>query len=298
MEPILLFLIIQAISIISFCLFLYILNFYPKILKSISSFLRKITSEKKFNIIIVFTVFILSVTLASILSYYFFSYIDSVDVVIAKKSEFDKWEKSLQIAVSVGTFFGILASIKIYEYTDKRQVYQYTLSLFEKFRDERFSKIRDRAWQVRKKWDKDEKNYKHKLIEASFEKTTEIKASPTPETEQEPLNDPNDKALLKEDIKAVRDLFEFYSNLICYKDIPEALISYRFFYYGWWRPFLYTMAKIHDDKYEINKDLNEIETFDYQRYMDNISYIYKLKQLDEIFGFKGVDEKMIIHDLG
>ncbi|WP_460958638.1 hypothetical protein [Spirosoma litoris] len=79
----------------------------------------------------------------------------------------NRWEKSLTLAASTASFLALAVSIKIWQDTDKRQINLATLSLFEKFRDDRFHDIRHRAWKVKNKWD-NQKGYKEKFEKAAF----------------------------------------------------------------------------------------------------------------------------------
>ncbi|WP_421825925.1 hypothetical protein [Larkinella sp.] len=213
----------------------------------------------------------------TISSYLMYNFIDS------SKTQFEKLEKSLQVGVSVAGFLSLIVSIKIFRDTDRRQLSQATLNLFEKFTDTKFAEIRYAAWEVRRKWFH-EKGYKEKYIASAF---------PPNDVESEMSSD-ND---FREDIKNVRDLFDFFSTLVAYEDSKETIRICRLFYYGWWRNFLYEIAKVSDQYYTPNIEIKQKYkyTFNYSLYAKTVSYVAILKKLDIIFEFEGVKEEEIFH---
>lgn len=231
-------------------------------------------------------VFLILTILSTSVLYLIFSAVDKEDKGF-KKNPFELLEKSLPIAVTTAGFLSVIASIKIWQDTDKRQVDQAVLNLFEKLRDSRFSDIRKSAWDVKIKWEENKHDYQNKLQAKGFKTTID----------QSSLNNLSDADLaqLRADMIAIRDLFQFYSGLIIYKDRPEALANCFYFYYDWWRSFLYVIAKMHDENYSKNIRLKQLQKFDHDHYLNNISYTSKLVQLDHMFGFKYVPSDEVFY---
>ncbi|GAB4015296.1 hypothetical protein GCM10028808_40240 [Spirosoma migulaei] len=193
-------------------------------------------------------------------------------------AEFSRWEKAIQIAVSITGFLSLLISVKIWQDSDKRQVSQAAISLFEKFRDERFAKIRSEAWIKRNKYYYEE-GYREKIIDASAKIEEEYKYN-----------------FLMQEMRVVRDLIEFYTVLSEYKGCEEIIKKCRYFHYGYWRHFLYEIAELHDN---YNLPVSTFEEFydsEYKKYVVGISYVATLKRMDRLVGFENIPENFKFHE--
>lgn len=288
------FLDIAWIMFIWSILYAIFINIRQSPLVLIANYLRK-PNQKIYVLLAIYSMFMVLITiLFGIISYWIFY------LFAPNKEKIEILEKSSQVAVSAAGFLAIIISIKIYRDTDRRQVTQITLSLFEKLRDDKFANIRDRVWEVRRKWNSDE-NYKIKFEKYAFLKNNSIK---NVSIERElvigdklTIEEEEEKIAFRKDIKDVRDLFEFYSNLVIYEDVPEAFHHFKYFYYGWWRSFLYEIAEMHDKKYIYIENIDD-NFIDYELYKKNMSYVDRLKRLDKMFIFNNLPHKMDLHEWG
>jgi len=262
-------LIIFIIDVAAVVFMLYYLIKEPTWLKL---FLRISRDNNYILAIYLILLFIFSIFITLIV-YYFYYYIPINDI------DYGRWEKSISTGISSASFIAIIITIKVWQDTDRRNINQVTLILFEKFRDDRFYKIRAKAWIVKNKWD-NEKGYKERLISSSFENVKLL-----------------NKGQLDEDMKSIRDLIEFYTILSGCTGSEEAMRVCRYFYYGWWRRFLYEIARIHDDYYKPINILNEHNKKDYENYTTAISYTEKLKKLDQLCHMDHFDIYKDIHQL-
>lgn len=242
--------------------------------------------------VLVYTIlFFLSSSLISWVLHLFFASIDSWD-----DNNFSKWEKSFTLGFSSTGFLALIVTLRIFQKSDMRLVRQTTLQIFEKFRDDRFLEVREKVWEIQKKWHADTK-YKEALINAAYtlNQQSQSELGEEKELDNQVKKERNVKDNLKKDMNDIRRLFEFYTSLLDFADIPEVLISYRYFHYGWWRRFLYEIAFIEDKHNICNSELEKFEFFDYEKYVDETSHVNKLIKLDEIFGFTGIPYDFVFH---
>ena len=168
-------------------------------------------------ITIIITIFIASLTVL----YYLF---------LDKTSSFNEWIKIIQASLSVSGFTGIIYSIEIARKSARRSLNADSISLFDKFRDKRFEEIRNKAWNVKEKWDDNKENYREEVIKAYFTKTK-------PGSRPHPLH---------KELFSVFELIEFYNMLSVNKESAALIKSFRYFYFDYWREFLYEIAEILD----------------------------------------------------
>lgn len=199
------------------------------------------------------------------------------------KANFEKWDKSITVAISISGFISLILTLSIWRSNDQRQIGLSAINLFDKFRDERISKIRDSVWAVRIKWFNQE-NYKTELLSFSYSKMNERMFS-------EELN-----KTLKEDLRNLYDLFEVFNILSLHTENSEIIKRCRYFYYLWWRKFLYEVAIELDNNESnfISDEFKEYETV-YEEYLDNISYVKTLNRLDKALGFSKIPYDLEIH---
>jgi hypothetical protein len=238
---------------------------------------RKIRRNHTELAIYLLALIILSIIVAFVFHHFFYT----LDNGKTRKENFELWEKSLPIAISATGFLSLLITVKIWQDTDKRQVNQAALSLFEKFRDESFIDLRRRAWLIRNKW-MNEEGYKERMQEYVYD----------------PANFyvPYDDNLYMKEFVDVRALFEFYAVLTSYTGSEDIIKSCRYFYYGWWRPFLYEVAPMHDQYYRPTTKFIEEYPEDYVEYQTNMTYLETLRKLDRMIGFDHLPDDLVIHD--
>ncbi|WP_460473470.1 hypothetical protein [Emticicia fontis] len=237
---------------------------------------QKLSQNQTTTLLLYFVFFILLAILFANVAHIFFLNLKSKGS--SGDIEFSEWEKSLQIGISISGFLSLLVSIKIWQDTSKQEISQATISLFEKFRDEDFSKIRMEAWKIRNKWYL-ENNYKQEIIESSKK-----------------LHEEYDTNQFMQTMKPVRRLIEFYTILSQYKGNEDIVKRCRYFHYGYWRPFLYEIAKLHDEYNTPVTEFSNKYTMQYQEYIKGISYVETLKNMDRFVGFEGIKEDFRFHD--
>lgn len=105
------------------------------------------------------------------------------------------------------------------------------------------------------------------------------------------------EALLKVDyIHGVYDVLDFYCALKEYQPDRKIMQEASYFFYDWWRKFLYEVARIYEK--ENDKRLNpelEKKLEKYKEFKGSLQFTRKLKELDVICGFQGLDEEFEIY---
>jgi hypothetical protein len=202
-----------------------------------------------------------------------------------KKANFEKWDKSLTIAVSISGFISIILTLSIWRSSDQRQIGLSAINLFDKFRDERISLIRNKVWFVRAKWNTNIE-YRKNLIEFAFSKMNEKEIIKENQIEN-----------LADDLHNLYDLFEIFNILSLHTENTEIIKKCRYFYYLWWRKFLYEVA-IELDHYEENSINLEFKSYEneFKNYIENISYVGTLKRLDKALGFSKIPCDIEVHN--
>lgn len=192
------------------------------------------------------------------------------------------------LAVSLTAFASIIFTLQQTRNDNQNELKQITIDLFKELRGAHFRDARDKAWQVKSKWDKNQKGYQKKLLIAMFTDKT---------------NSESGVEISKEQIQAIYDLIGFYSMLSLYEGNETHLKALNYFYYGWWRKFLYELALEKDSRRStdlfIEDDLkNGKVKFDRDEYIKNISFVSSLKRLDGLCGFKNLPIDFEIHKSG
>lgn len=185
----------------------------------------------------------------------------------------DGFLKILGVAISVTGFLSIILTIIESRKNIQREIQKNTVDLFREFRSEKLRKARNDGWEVKKKWFGQE-DYKQKYLNHNFNNPTEI---------------PN--AELEIDTHAVYDLLEFYMVLSSSEITQDVLKTFRFFYYGWWRKFLYSIAEEIEKKRKMNLEVLKNSP----AYVESLSFTNNLKKLDKLCGFEGIKPDEELH---
>ncbi|TYA74930.1 hypothetical protein [Seonamhaeicola marinus] len=215
---------------------------------------------------------LLTIVLTHLLLYFLFDY----HIFQPEKTTDEKVAEFLNILTPAISIVGFLSIILTIVYTRKsilRELNSGTQELFSLFRSEKNEALRYRAWEVKQKWE-NEPGYKKKLIDYKYGEREETK---------------NKK--LNKDINSVFEILEFYLMLSNYHDNKQLFKSYRYFYYGWWRKFLYDIG----GEIEKSRKCNENIRKSHPDYFKAISYTESLKRLDEICGFHDIPIDEEIH---
>ncbi|WP_406684341.1 hypothetical protein N1F78_01020 [Seonamhaeicola sp. MEBiC1930] len=227
------------------------------------------------DLIYPFVLIILLGILFSIIIYFFIDIFVGYDIFNEpiKEKRLDGTLKIIGTAISITGFISIIVAIIYSKKSIQRDIQKGTIELFQEFNDERFKEIRTKAWVVKEKWEK-KKNYRKKFIDHNFH-------NPKQKKDEE----------LEEEINVIYKLLEFYLVISTFEENKTILQSLRYFYYGWWRPFLYDISS----EIESNRKINEIIKTSKSDYLDNISYTQSLERLDRICGLEKIPKNTIIH---
>lgn len=184
--------------------------------------------------------------------------------------------KIIGVAISVTGFLSIILTIYYTEIGIRREIEQNSINLFREFRSKDFFEVRKNAWKIKEKWNNHE--YQKELIKYLKE-----------DAQVKPQNE------LDYEIQTMYDLLEFYCILSHYSGNPESFKKLKYFYYGYWRPLLYSFSNFID---ELRKeDISSIIILETD-YFKNISYSTSLNKLDEICGFTKYDKNLVFHAKG
>lgn len=222
-----------------------------------------------------FLAILLGSILLSIGVYFSMNYVIGFDILLENdySKKLDSLCKIVGISISLIGFVSIIITINQSRKSIQRDVQQNSVELFKELRNQEFLSARRRAWKVKEKW-YNEEGYRYNLIIYNFQKISE---QTNPELDQE--------------IKDVYQLLEFYLLVSQYEGNPAVLKSLRYFYYGWWRPFLYDFAY----QIENNSKVNEQIKNEQSSYFEDISYTNTLRRLDQLCGLSKFPENTIFH---
>lgn len=190
-----------------------------------------------------------------------------------KVKRLDATIKILGTSISLTGFISIIVAIIYSKKSIQQDIQKGTIELFQEFNGERFKSIRGEAWKVKEKW-YNEKNYRKRFLDYNLN-----------------IADRKTNKELDKDIGVIYELLEFYLIVSSYDGNQQILRSLRYFYYGWWRPFLYDIG----GEIEKNRGINPILFQTKNEYIDNISYVKNLEKLDEICGLQKIAKDIEIH---
>lgn len=185
----------------------------------------------------------------------------------------DALTKLLTISIAITGFLSIIFTIIHSRKNIQREIKKNSVDLFQIFRSEKIRNARSLGWRVKQKWTNDT-SYKQEFLKFLF---------------NNPDSEPNADLLKETD--AIYDLLEFYHLVGNYEGDCEHLKSYRYFYYGWWRRFLYEMAY----QIESHRKVNPLVHVHCPDYLDNISYTKDLQQVDKLCGLENIPIHEDIH---
>lgn len=216
--------------------------------------------------------------LFSIIVYVFIDIALGYDVINEpdKAKKLDAIIKILTTSISITGFISVIFAIIYSQKNIQREIQNRTIELFKEFNSNRFKEIRSKAWIIKHKWYND-KNYKNRFLELSYNSTLR-------KADHE----------IDREISVVYELLEFYLIVSSCEGNESILRGVRYFYYGWWRPFLYDVGSEIEDRRGICPIVTSIKN----DYVDNISYIKNLEKLDKICGLDKIPKDMIIHGDG
>lgn len=190
-----------------------------------------------------------------------------------KDKRLDGLIKILGTSISITGFVSIIVTIIQSRKTIQKDLQQSTIDLFKEFRSEKFKNTRDRVWGLMNNWMQTE-GFKQKFIDYNFKQDNK-------KVEEE----------LDKDIKALYDMLEFYLILSVYEGNENVLKALRYFYYGWYRHFLYDIAKEIESNRQVNPLLSSYKT----SYLSDLSYVSNLERLDRLCGLDKIPKNTIIH---
>lgn len=192
----------------------------------------------------------------------------------------------LSLSATISAFTSIYFSINEAKNARSNELKQTTIDLFRELRSERFTKVTTHCWAIKTKWDKNESDYKSKLISSMFSEIENLES---------------DIQITKEQIQAIWDLTGFFTILSLYNDNNDDIKKLNYFYYGWWRKFLYELAELRDDRrirdtfsFEDCRNIN----FNRNTYVDNVTLKPILQRLDKLCGFENIPESFEFHKSG
>lgn len=228
-----------------------------------------------FELIYPFFLILLLGILFSTVIYFFINVFVEYDILTEPHNNIrlDGTIKIIGTAISLTGFISIIVAIIYSKKSIQRDAQKGAIELFQEFNGKEFKKTRTKAWAVKYKWE-NEKNYKKKFLNYNFSNAVKK----------------DDKKLNKE-INVVYKLLEFYLVISTYKENKDILQSLRYFYYGWWRPFLYDIANEIENNRKINNKVQEAKS----DYIENIMYTRNLERLDQICGLENIPRDTKIH---
>lgn len=193
--------------------------------------------------------------------------------LLDQEKRVDAFTKIIGVAISLTGFLSIILTIIQSRRNIQREIQKNTIDLFREFRSEKVKQARNRAWAVRDKWYNNE-TYKAEYLKFNFDNPDNV------ENEQ-----------LSNDTNAIYDILEFYLIVSAYDGNKDVIKAFRYFYYGWWRPFLYEVATEIETHRKCNPLLNTYSP----EYIDGVSFTKNLEKLDKMCGFQKIPRYIELH---